>query len=397
MAQRAKDAKAKKSRAFEAIVDDVRRRIAAGSLVADQYLSPERELAVTYGVSSRVVREALARLEAEGLIARHHGRGTIVLPQAAAVGGVESPARRSVAVIFQGRVRDASTADEFDGLQQTFQREGYGTTLYVADGSPEKEAEIVSQLVAEGMPGLVLFSARPTTEDGHIRAAVQAGVKVVAFDHDFPESGCSFVGIDDRAAARDATEHLIRLGCRELVMINSARDWTTHVLREEGFEESAAGLAADMPRHVLRIGSPSSPVEFVRELREQFFAFLAGEPRRPLGVVAWWDEVGLQAIECLREAGWSVPGDARVIGFGNEESGELAEVPLTTVEIPRQDIAQLAATVLVGQMRSPDRPAVRLRLKARLVIRESCGTYRGRRVVASADDERKKDRLKPAN
>jgi DNA-binding LacI/PurR family transcriptional regulator len=382
MAKLPKSGVVRKSRAFEAIVDDVRRQIADRSLVADQYLPPERVLAVKYGVSSRVVREALARLEAAGLIARHQGRGTVVLAQPVAS---EAVGQRSVAVIFQGRVRDASTADEFDGLQQAFQREGYGTTLYVADGSPEKESQIVAQLAADGVPGLVLFSSHATSDDAHLRAAVQSGMKIVAFDHDFPASGAGFVGIDDCQAARDATGHLIRLGCRELLLVNSARDWTTHELREQGFHEAAEGLDPALPRHVLRIASHTSPVEFVNELRRQLTSFLEGRPRRPLGVLAWWDEVALRAIDCLRDAGWSVPGDARVVGFGNEESGELADVPLTTIEIPRGDIAQLAATALVAQMRNPERPPARLRLKARLIIRESCGTYRRHRKSAAPD------------
>src|SRR5690606_36008063 len=42
-------------------------------------LAPERELAAQLDVSRRVVREALAQLEREGIIERVPGRGTIVL------------------------------------------------------------------------------------------------------------------------------------------------------------------------------------------------------------------------------------------------------------------------------------------------------------------------------
>jgi len=80
-------------------------------------------------------------------------------------------------------------------------------------------------------------------------------------------------------------------------------------------------------------------------------------------------------MDCLREAGLQIPSDAKVVGFANEEIGELADVPLTTIEIPRHDIAKLVSTVLVGQMHDPSRPSMTIRLKARLVIRESCGTY----------------------
>jgi GntR family transcriptional regulator len=64
--------------------DDLRRRlleqIQSGGLVAGQRLGGERELAVEYGVSRSSLRQALAALEAEGVVRRVPGRagGTFV-------------------------------------------------------------------------------------------------------------------------------------------------------------------------------------------------------------------------------------------------------------------------------------------------------------------------------
>ncbi len=362
----------RKQRVHDGLFEDIRRQIQDGVLRADDYLLPERELATKYRVSSRAVREGLARLEAQGLIRRHQGRGTLVLRRESKI----EPAKlKNVAVIYQGRVRDTSTAEDFDSLQQALQREGYGTTLYVADGSPEKETQIVEQLAAEGVPGLVLYSAHPSTSFDHLQAARQAGMKIVVYDHDYPDLDCNFVGIDDQLAACEATEHLIRLGCRELLFINSERDSTTNVLRQRGFEEAAANWGSGLPRRVLRLPSRGTLAEFGDHLRRELTPLLSAM-QRPLGVLVWWDEVALHAIECLREAGWSVPADAAVVGFANDLSGALAEIPMTTVAIPREEIARLAALLLINQMRDPTRPPQRIRLKARLIIRESCGAYR---------------------
>jgi DNA-binding LacI/PurR family transcriptional regulator len=190
------------------------------------------------------------------------------------------------------------------------------------------------------------------------------------------------VGIDDHQAAYDATEHLIRLGCSELLMINSERDWTTHVLREKGFEEAAINWAGDLPRRVIRLPNCETPVLLGQRLRQEL-SDIQGSFHRPLGVVAWWDEMALQTMEFLCEAGWNVPTDVRIIGFANDLGGELAEVPLTTVAIPREEIARLAATALVSQINHPSRPVQRIRLKARLILRESCGAY-PRRMARSS-------------
>jgi len=359
-----------KPRVHDELVTDLRQMIRNGVLRADNYLLPERELAKKYSVSSRAVREGLARLEAEGLIRRYQGRGTVVVRHE-----TKTPAskHKNVAVIFQGRVRDSSTAEEFDGLQQAFQAEGYGATLYVADREPEKEVQIVQRLVAEGVPGLVLYSCHPSNSFAHLKAAEQAGMKIVVFDHDFPDLDCNFAGIDDELAAFEATEHLIRLGCEQLLFINSERAWTTHLLRERGFRHAAAKWG-NLPHRVIKLPNRETPLQLGECLRQELSSQLQSlRPR--LGIVAWWDEIALRAIDLLQAAGWSVPKDAAVVGFANDRSGEIAEIPLTTMAIPREEITRLAAGALVNQMRNPIRPSQRLRLKARMIIRESCGTY----------------------
>lgn len=358
-------------RVHDGLVADIRRQIQAGKLSANHYLLSERELARKYDISSRAVREGLASLEAEGLIQRYQGRGTIVLP--VEVKNEQANKSKNVAVIFQGRVSDASTAEELDALQQAFQREGYGTTLYVADGVPETETAIVEQLSADGVAGLVLYSAHSVKRFEHLQKAMAGGMKVVVYDHDFPGLGCNFVGIDDGPAAFEAAEHLIRLGCREMVFINSQRDWTTSVERQRGFEEAVEKWV--VPSCVVQMQPAYGSMEERKEsLREKLVPIL-DEARRPLGILAWWDEISLLAMDCLREAGWSVPNEAKVMGIGNDRSGAAAEIGLTTMEIPRREIMRLAAAALVDQMRFPERPAQRIRLKARIIIRESCGNY----------------------
>ncbi len=355
----------------DALVDDIRRQIQDGVLQAGSYVLPERELARKYKVSSRAVREGLARLEAEGLICRQQGRGTIVQRRETKT---ETSKLKNVVVIFQGPVRDTSTAEYFDGLQQAFQREGYGTTLYVTEGLPEKETRIVEQLAAAGVPGLVLFSSHPATSFAHLQAAQQAGTKIVLFDHDFPGFQTNFVGIDDRAGGYEAAGHLIRLGCQELLFINSEQDWTTHTLRQQGFEMAAAKLGNGIPARVLTLPAFKNSAAFRADLRRELPPLLKLMQRR-LGVVAWNDPAALQAIDCLRDEGWSVPTDAAVVGFANELEGAIAGIPLTTMDSPREEIAQQAAHLMVDQLREPNREPQQIRLKSRLIIRESCGAY----------------------
>lgn len=66
------------------LVDDLGERIRAGHLRPGDKLPTESAIMQTYGVSRTVVREALSRLQAAGLVETRHGIGTFVLQPRAA-------------------------------------------------------------------------------------------------------------------------------------------------------------------------------------------------------------------------------------------------------------------------------------------------------------------------
>jgi len=61
------------------VVDALKDRILAGDLVPGAKVPSEAELIAAYGVSRTVVREAVSRLQAEGLVETFQGRGSFVL------------------------------------------------------------------------------------------------------------------------------------------------------------------------------------------------------------------------------------------------------------------------------------------------------------------------------
>ena len=105
-------------------------------------LKPERELAAQFGVSRRVLRDALDTLEAEGRIARAPGRGTVVL---------EVPVGGSSSVV--GSVTQAA-------IQQT--EAGIGPEAVLLGSSPVDLMD--ARLVLE--PALAAVAAmRASTQD----------------------------------------------------------------------------------------------------------------------------------------------------------------------------------------------------------------------------------------
>lgn len=66
------------TRRFERIANDLRTQIRTGQLPTDTRLPAEHTLSRRYGVGLPTLRQALALLQAEGLIEKKHGRGNFV-------------------------------------------------------------------------------------------------------------------------------------------------------------------------------------------------------------------------------------------------------------------------------------------------------------------------------
>jgi GntR family transcriptional regulator len=75
---------------YKELADELRREILRGDYAPDRFPT-ENALCKRYGVSRFTVREALRALQAEGLIARKRGSGTVIQPAVARGGALHQP------------------------------------------------------------------------------------------------------------------------------------------------------------------------------------------------------------------------------------------------------------------------------------------------------------------
>lgn len=83
------------------IADDLRNQIAAGRIKPGERLPSEAQLAIHYQVSTPTLRNALALLQAEGLVEKIHGKGNYTrqpLSRTTYIGGGRTPARTPLPV-----------------------------------------------------------------------------------------------------------------------------------------------------------------------------------------------------------------------------------------------------------------------------------------------------------
>ncbi|KAB8164626.1 LacI family DNA-binding transcriptional regulator [Streptomyces sp. 3MP-14] len=161
-------------------------------------------------------------------------------------------------------------------------------------------------------------------------------------------AGCAdHVAIDNAAAAREATEHLLQLGRRRILVVGGfdGESEGTAEVRTRGHRAAlaAAGVPFDpqLVVPVAKFATPDGAAATHRALTDGL---------APDAVLALNDQMAIGAVRALHERGLRVPEDVAVVGFDDVEAGRYSVPTLTTVAPDKAEIAAVAVALLIGRI-----------------------------------------------
>jgi LacI family transcriptional regulator len=197
-----------------------------------------------------------------------------------------------------------------------------------------------------------------------IAAAVLAlGVPVVELRRMLTIRGLPSIGPDNCKVATLAAEHLRERGFRHFGFCGLPRGMDPPMdLRADAFRKhiEGAGFACSL-FHAER------GVPFEQEQR-RIAQWVRALPK-PAGVMACHDDRGLQVLRACMRVGVKVPDQAAVIGVGNDDClCDLAQPPLSTVDLAPQFIGYEAAALLDRMMAGKPPPAAHIQVPPRGIV-----------------------------
>jgi DNA-binding LacI/PurR family transcriptional regulator len=200
-------------------------------------------------------------------------------------------------------------------------------------------------------------------DDEHplIAHALARGVPAVAVEGP-RRPALPIVDIDHRGGSRQAAEHLVELGHREIAVVSlplsaDARRGPVDPVRRA---HTTFALCEDRLAAVEEVlGTGVSMVETASNLVEEgelAAAALLDSSPRPTAMIALSDLLAIGVIRAAVKAGLRVPDDLSVVGFdGIDTSGWLGAERLTTVEQPIYEKGHVAGR-MVAELLAGHRP-----------------------------------------
>jgi LacI family transcriptional regulator len=251
------------------------------------------------------------------------------------------------------------------GAEDAAQKRGYNLLLCNSDDSREKEENALELLLSKRVDGILLTKAVCDLNPPLRQLIQEMKVPIVLVMRTFPQISRDAVITDDYRGAYEAVSHLARAGRKRIGLIGGPRKVSNGKARWEGFRDAlkANGLAYDSELVVdgdYRVESGYRAGNLVLS-------------HRPDGIYVANFLMTVGLLKAAEEMGLRCPEDFGLVSFDDYPWLSTFHPKLTTVELPKYQLGQEAAELLLDRVSGNSGPGVLKKLQPELRVRESCG------------------------
>jgi LacI family transcriptional regulator len=151
--------------------------------------------------------------------------------------------------------------------------------------------------------------------------------------------------IDEYQAARDMTEHIIKLGHRRIGFIIGNPHQTASAQRLEGFQDAMAAHELEVPPELLAQGLFSYRSGLDAAMR------LLSQPEPPSAIFASNDDMAAATVAVAHRLHLDVPVDVSVCGFDDTAIASTIWPELTTIRQPIGEMSRKAIDLLSAELK----------------------------------------------
>jgi len=279
--------------------------------------------------------------------------------------------RSQMVLVLASAIADPNFAGILTGLEKAANDRGYGVLIGNTEGATGLEQNYLRFLSTGMADGLILLTGHIPVA-GEPQTPLTALPPIVATERPVDRGDISYVGVDDVASAKMATEYLISLGHRRIVFISGGPADVRSDLRHSGYQKGLMESAVSLRDWRLE-GDGSA--ESGRAAVERLFI----KDDLPTAFFCFNDNTAIGVISALQMRGYRVPEDFSVLGFDDIPFANNFTPGLTTIRQPRQHIGEKAMSLLLDRLANRTLSVQTHLLHGDLIVRESCAGVRKKR------------------
>lgn len=262
------------------------------------------------------------------------------------------------------------------GISDLSAEAGFDVILSNSNETLAGEQSATRGFLTKRVDGLIVAPA--TAHDGaHLKDVLAQGCPLVLLDRDIPALPIDIAFIDDRTAARGATDVLLASGHRRLAYISAAPGSDTRICGSEqialttvqnriaGFLEAAAAAGLTESERQIRLGA------YTTTRSQAILLELLRQPDRPTAILSCDSKLALEVFRAARILGLLLSKDLSLITFGDADWTSAVSPAVTVVSQPCYRLGNAAARMLIERIRGGKMAPRRCVLETALIERES--------------------------
>ncbi|MCB4798824.1 LacI family DNA-binding transcriptional regulator [Neotamlana laminarinivorans] len=236
------------------------------------------------------------------------------------------------------------------GIEETAYAAGYNVIICQSLEQLEREQSIVNGLVEKRVDGLLISISMETLNYDHLDLVAKNKIPLVFFDRHCNIPNYSSVIIDDFKGGFEATEHLIKQGCKHIAHFSGPKNL-------EIYKNRLAGYKAALKKHKLTFNE--SYVITSRLMEDDGYANMKVLIDKNIEIDAVFsanDMAAIGAIKFLKQQKIAIPEDIAIVGFSNEPISTAIEPSLTTIDQSGLTIGKTATNLLLNYIEEKSIP-----------------------------------------
>jgi len=255
-------------------------------------------------------------------------------------------------------------SDVVQKIEYILFEKGYSTIICNTGRNEKKELDYLKVLQGKGVDGLIVISGAEEFSFDYTEAKKE--IPYICIDREPKDkSQTTFISSNHYQGAFEATEHLIKIGCRHPIFAVLNRKSTSAKERLSGFKEALKKnhFAFDNSS-ILYLDTPPA------EMKRQTQAFFNNYPTTD-GILATNDAIALELLNILHDMQYKIPEQIKVIGFDDSPITNYSTPPLSSVQQDTAKIAETAANHLLYLIKHPNETGQTLIVPVTLKLRQS--------------------------
>ena len=259
------------------------------------------------------------------------------------------------------------------GFENAATKHGYEVLLANTEYDSSRMANGVRRMLERKVDAVAIMTSE--MDPSLTQQLTRRSIPMVFLDVGEVARHVSNVRIDYALGISQAVEHLLDWGHRRVAFISGPDDLKSSRIRRTAF------LKAMNER-----GLDECPIETGNHRIDGGFNAMGrilGQAPLPTAVLCSNDLTAIGALRAIRRRGFQVPEDISVVGFDDILLAEFTEPPLTTVRLPRGELAGKAFEVLLASLSDTKSMGAEYTISTQLVVRESTAKIRGKHREAA--------------